>query len=88
MTAGVISSQEISHDLEIDTLGLLCPIPIIRAADKIKSMEEGQVLKIVSDDSGVESDFPAWCLSHRHDFLGILKQGQEYHVFIKKGPGR
>ena len=43
-------------DHEIDTRRLLCPIPVIRTQDKIKTLEDGDLLTVACTDPGVTSD--------------------------------
>lgn len=47
-------------DLLIDTVGLVCPVPIIRLARAAKGLGSG-VLELVADDPATQSDVPAWC---------------------------
>jgi tRNA 2-thiouridine synthesizing protein A len=42
-------------DVKVDCYGLLCPVPIIQTARKIKEMKVGEVLEIVSTDSAARS---------------------------------
>ena len=42
---------------ELDTSGLNCPLPIIKAKKEINSMEAGQVLHVISTDPGAVMDF-------------------------------
>jgi len=72
-------------DEVIDTVGLYCPIPIIRTAEKIKRMPEGRTLEILSDDRVILIDLPAWCRSTGHDYLGRTTDGAEYRLFVRKG---
>ena len=51
----------VNVDSTLDTVGLLCPAPIIKTAEKMNELEAGQVLEVLSDDPGVELDMPAWC---------------------------
>lgn len=76
-------------DATLDTLGLLCPVPIIKAAKRMKAMQVGQILEILSDDAGIEEDMPAWCRSHGQGYLGLEKEETEkeetmYRVLVKK----
>ncbi len=59
-------------------------MPIFKTANKIKEMRTGQVLEIQSDDEGIEKDMPAWCRMTGNGYLGLTKQGEEYHVYVKK----
>ena len=78
----------VNVDSTLDTVGLLCPAPIIKTAEKMNELEAGQVLEVLSDDPGVELDMPAWCSGTGHEFLGIKKVDREYRVLIRKGAGR
>ena len=82
----------IRPDAVIDTVGLYCPVPIIKTAEKMKIMERGTVLEVLSDDRVILVDMPAWCRSTGHKYLGHRQEGTEYHLFIRKAgrqePGR
>ena len=49
-------------DQRLDCFGLLCPMPIIQTAKKIKEMKAGEVLEVISTDKGIREDMPAWCM--------------------------
>ena len=51
---------EVSADRTLDARGLLCPMPVVRAAKEMKTLSAGQVLKILATDRGAIADFPAW----------------------------
>jgi len=44
----------------LDARGLLCPMPIVKAGKEIRSLADGEVLKILATDRGAIADFPAW----------------------------
>jgi TusA-related sulfurtransferase len=76
--------ERMPADAELDTFGLLCPIPIIKTAARIRQMNTGEVLKILSDDPGILEDMPAWCKTSGNELMRIEDHGGEYHVYIKK----
>ena len=57
-------------DTSLDTLGLYCPVPILKTARKMKELAVGQVLEVLSDDPVILEDMPAWCRSNGHEYLG------------------
>jgi TusA-related sulfurtransferase len=69
----------------IDTVGLYCPIPIIRTAERMVSLDEGAILEVLSDDRVILIDMPAWCRSTGNDYLGHQESGREIHLFVRKG---
>ncbi|MEK7283393.1 MAG: sulfurtransferase TusA family protein, partial [Acidobacteriota bacterium] len=72
----------------LDTVGLYCPVPIIRTAERIKKMEAGRILGVVSDDRVILIDMPAWCRSTGHEYLGHTQEGTEYRLFVRKVRGK
>jgi TusA-related sulfurtransferase len=78
----------VQGDDVLDTVGLYCPVPIIRTAERIKQMEAGRVLTVVSDDRVILIDMPAWCRSTGHEYLGHTQQGTEYRLFVRKAAGK
>ena len=71
-------------DVTIDCLGLYCPMPIIKTAEKINELEVGQVLEVISDDQGIVEDMPNWCKMTGHEFVGIQQKDDEFKVYVKK----
>ena len=70
-------------DQSLDCVGLYCPIPIAKTAEKIKQLKLGETLEIVADDKGIKLDMPAWCEATGHEFLGVEEDG-EIKVYVKK----
>jgi len=68
----------------LDCVGLYCPMPIVKTAEKIKGLKTGEVLEVVADDIGIKLDMPAWCKATGHEFLGIEEAGTEIKVYVKK----
>ena len=48
-------------DQTLDTKGLNCPLPILKAKKSISQMESGQTLEVLSTDPGSVLDFEALC---------------------------
>jgi tRNA 2-thiouridine synthesizing protein A len=74
----------IKADATLDCYGLLCPMPIIQTARKIKKMKAGEVLEVVSTDAGIKADMPAWCKMTGQEFLGFEEAGDVIHVYVRK----
>ncbi len=68
----------------LDCYGLLCPMPIIQTAQKIKNMKIGEVLEVISTDKGIKEDIPAWCRQTGQEYLGIEEEDGVYKAFVRK----
>ena len=71
-------------DETLDVVGLYCPVPIIRTAERIRRMPVGGTLEVLSDDRVILIDMPAWCRSMGHDYLGFRRDREEYRLFVRK----
>ena len=76
--------KDIKADDVLDCVGLACPMPIFKTANRMKELAPGQVLEVQSDDDGIEQDMPAWCRRTGNEYLGLIREGGEYRVFVRK----
>ncbi len=56
-------------DVELDAIGLLCPLPVLKARKRLKSMASGQVLCLLATDPAAMVDVPHFCAETGHIFL-------------------
>jgi tRNA 2-thiouridine synthesizing protein A len=68
----------------LDTVGLFCPIPILKTAEAMRRMQNGEILHVVSDDRVILIDMPAWCRSQGQQLVHTEQQGREYHLYVQK----
>jgi len=64
---------------------LLCPLPVIRTQDKVKTMKAGDVLEVVCTDPGVMQDIPTWCRINGHKVLETRSDEMEYTIILEVG---
>ena len=73
-----------NKDDTLDAKGLMCPMPIVKLAKKIKELQVGQVLELIVDDPGGKEDVPAWCSRTGHELLETKQEGSVCFFYIKK----
>ncbi|MGH2668370.1 MAG: sulfurtransferase TusA family protein [bacterium] len=78
------TAATVRADAVLDTVGLYCPVPIIKTAERIRKMPAGAVLEVLSDDRVILVDMPAWCRSTGHEYLGARQDGTEYRLLLRK----
>ncbi len=69
----------------MDLTGMRCPIPVLKARKKMKTMSTGDALVIHATDPGAEKDFPAFCDSQGHQLISSEWQGDVLVLGILKG---
>lgn len=72
-------------DKEIDTRGLNCPLPILKAKKALAELVSGQVLKVVATDAGSLRDFQAFAKQTGNELIEQETLGNEYiHVLRRR----
>ena len=70
---------------EIDTRGLNCPLPILRAKKALTELRSGQLLKVVATDPGSMRDFQAFARQTGNELVDQQTVGAEFiHVLRRR----
>ena len=70
---------------EIDTRGLNCPLPILRAKKALTELRSGQLLKVVATDPGSTRDFQAFARLTGNELVEQQTVGAEFiHVLRRR----
>ncbi len=64
---------------------LLCPLPVIRVQDRIKTMRAGELLEVVCTDPGTVHDIPAWCRINGHRVVECDNDDEQYRFTLEIG---
>jgi tRNA 2-thiouridine synthesizing protein A len=72
-------------DKELDTRGLNCPLPILKAKKALAELASGQMLKIVATDPGSVRDFQAFAKQTGNDLVDQQTIGADFiHVMRRR----
>ena len=72
-------------DKEVDTRGLNCPLPILKAKKALSEMHSGQLLKVVATDAGSVRDFQAFAKQTGNELVEQQTVGEEFiHVLRRR----
>ena len=69
---------------EIDTRGLNCPLPILKAKKALADLVSGQLLKVVSTDAGSVRDFQAFAKQTGNELMEQSTAGDDYIHVLKR----
>ena len=72
-------------NFELDARGLMCPMPVIRAQDRVKELSPGDRLMVTCTDPGAKNDIPAWCRINGHAVNNIQEEDGEISILITVG---
>lgn len=67
----------------LDARNLICPMPVIRTQDTIKTLRRGDRLQVMCTDPGALNDIPAWCRINGHKVIEARKVDEEFSILIE-----
>jgi tRNA 2-thiouridine synthesizing protein A len=79
-------ADERTATVELDTKGLRCPMPVLKARRAMKEVPAGGVLTVFSTDPGSVADFAAFCEAAGFELLDSTEEDGVYTFRIRK-PG-
>ena len=71
-------------DEELDAVGLLCPLPVLKAAKRLRSMAPGQVLRLTADDPAAVVDVPHYCHESGNTLETVNERELVTEYYIRK----
>ena len=69
---------------ELDTRGLNCPLPILKAKKALTDMPSGDLLRVVSTDPGSVRDFQAFARQTGNELVEQTTAGAEFTHVLKR----
>ena len=69
---------------ELDTRGLNCPLPILKAKKALADMTSGQVLKVLATDPGSMRDFQAFARQTGNELVEQSASNDEFIHYLRR----
>lgn len=71
-------------DEDVDAVGLLCPLPVLKAAKRLRGLPAGAVLRLRADDPAAVVDVPHFCTEQGYRLEGTSEVDGAPAYFIRK----
>ena len=68
----------------LDTRGLSCPLPVLRARKAMQKLAPGALLRVLATDPGTTKDFKAFCRASGHELVESRTHEDEFHFLLRK----
>jgi tRNA 2-thiouridine synthesizing protein A len=68
----------------VDCRGQLCPVPIIKLSKAVKSVQVGQLVKMIATDPGSMPDMKAWEKQTGNVIVSSSHQGKEFEFVVRR----
>jgi tRNA 2-thiouridine synthesizing protein A len=72
-------------DQELDTSGLMCPLPLLRLKKALAGMGSGQIVRVRATDPASVLDFGVYLEQTGHDLLEYAIDAGAHLFLIRKG---
>lgn len=76
---------DLNVDKTLDARGLSCPMPSVKTALALETMDPGQTLEVLTDDPVSKKDLPVWAESTGNELLEIVEEGETIKIYLRKG---
>jgi len=84
MPDSTTAGARLDADAELDCKGLLCPLPVYKAARTLDRLRSGQVLRVECTDPGSLADFPALARQRGDRLLGAEQRDGVQVFYLRK----
>ena len=64
-------------EIELDTSGTECPIPVLKARRLASELKNGMVVKVIATDPLAEADFEHYCSQSNYEYLDCNKKDKK-----------
>lgn len=72
-------------DAELDAIGLLCPLPVLKARKRLQALSSGQVLRVLANDPAAVIDMPHFCAEAGHELISSTDEDKHQIYLLRKG---
>lgn len=69
----------------LDAIGLLCPLPVLKARKRLMPLAKDDELHVKADDPAALVDMPHFCAEAGHELVDITDHGDHQTYVIRKG---
>jgi tRNA 2-thiouridine synthesizing protein A len=76
--------SEMTFDKEVDCIGMICPLPVLRTKKALSEMQSGEVLKVKATDRGAEHDIPMFAKQTGNELMSTSKEDDVFLFFLKR----
>lgn len=76
--------SEVTITRTVDARGSFCPGPMMELIRAVRESKVGDVIAVLSSDSGSKKDIPAWAQKAGHEFIGVFPEQGYEKIVVRK----
>ncbi|UCD92426.1 MAG: sulfurtransferase TusA family protein [Methanobacteriota archaeon] len=77
-------SEELEPTVTVDARGSFCPGPLMELIRAIREGQVGDIIAVLSSDTGSRRDIPLWVDNAGHEMVGIFDKEDHARFIVKK----
>jgi TusA-related sulfurtransferase len=76
-------NTRIDADVTVDARGATCPGPLMDLIGKVKTVESGTVLELLTEERGSTTDVPEWAAKAGHELLDVVERDGYWAIYVE-----
>jgi tRNA 2-thiouridine synthesizing protein A len=69
---------------QVDARGLSCPMPIVKTAQAIRTIDSGELIEVLATDPGSVKDFAAWSRTTGNELIEQTADGGVFRFVLRR----
>lgn len=70
---------------QLDARGLHCPLPLLKAKQRLNTLQPGEHLQVIATDPGSWEDFASYAELSSHTLVSRQQQGDTFYFVLQRG---
>ena len=74
----------IEFDIEVDAVGLHCPLPLLRLKKALKDMQSNEVVRVTATDPAAHLDFGVYAEQTGNEIIEYIREDDQQVFYVRK----
>ncbi len=74
----------IEFNIEVDAVGLHCPLPLLRLKKALKDMQSGEVVRVTATDPAAHLDFGVYAEQTGNEIIEYIREDEQQVFYVRK----
>ncbi len=70
--------------IKVNTVGEVCPAPLVKFRRALKKAEPGEEIEIVGDHPESKAEIILATLESGHDLVNVVEEGKKWRIIVRK----
>ena len=71
-------------DKEVDCVGMICPLPVLRTKKALSDMQTGKILKVIATDQGAHHDIPMFAKQNGNTLIHSEIEDEKFIFYLER----